>query len=133
LVGFVDHKIKTISIVLAMNAPEDSVSSSDGFVRGIAGVEDQVRECRRRTGQVVSYIGEWHSHPEGCSSQPSSYDCRQLNYLINVMARDGAPAILLIVSGDTITISLDQSTTTVELSAFRGKRKRSIDCQTSRA
>jgi len=60
LVGFVDHKIKTISIVLAMNAPEDSVSSPDGFIRGIAGVEDQVSECRRRTGQVVSYIGEWH-------------------------------------------------------------------------
>ena len=131
LVGFVDHKIKTISIVLAMNAPEDSVSSSDGFVRGIAGVEDQVSECRRRTGQVVSYIGEWHSHPEGCSSRPSSYDCRQLNYLMSVMARDGAPAIILIVSGDMITISLDQSTATVELSAFRGKR--SIDCQTSRA
>lgn len=116
LVGFVDHKIRTISIVLAMNAPEDSVSSPYGFVRGIAGVEEQVRECRRRTGQVVSYIGEWHSHPEDCSSQPSSDDRRQLKYLSEVMARDGTPAIVLIVSRSTITVSLEQSNATVEFS-----------------
>jgi hypothetical protein len=38
------------------------------------------------------------------------------------VVRDSAPAIVLIVSGDTITISLNQSTAAAELSAFRGKR-----------
>lgn len=122
LVGFVDQKIKTVSIVLAMNAPEDSISSPYGFVRGILGVEEQVSECRRRTGQVVSYIGEWHSHPEGCSSQPSPDDRDQLKHLSDLMARDGAPAVVLIVSRDTVTVSLDQSTTTVYLPPFRGNR-----------
>lgn len=118
LLGFVDQKIKTISVVLARPAPEDSTATPQEFLRGTAGVEGDIDECRRRTGGIVSYLGEWHSHPRGCKSDPSTHDRKQLDYLENVMARDGSPAISMIVSDSTISVSLGQQTTTVELSFF---------------
>lgn len=118
LLGFVDQKIKTISVVLARPAPEDSTATPQEFLRGTAGVEGDIDECRRRTGGIVSYLGEWHSHPRGCKSDPSTHDRKQLDYLEDVMARDGSPAISMIVSDSTISVSLGQQTTTVELSFF---------------
>ena len=118
LLGFVDQKIKTISVVLARPAPEDSTATPKEFLRGTAGVEGDIDECRRRTGGIVSYLGEWHSHPRGCKSDPSTHDRKQLDYLEDVMARDGSPAISMIVSDSTISVSLGQQTTTVELSFF---------------
>lgn len=118
LVGFIDQKIKTISVVLARPAPEDSVSTPKEFLRGTAGVEEDIDECRRRTGGIVSYLGEWHSHPRGYPSDLSTHDRIQLDYLEDVMARDGNPAISMIVSDSTISVSLGQQTTTVELSFF---------------
>lgn len=118
LLGFVDQKIKTISVVLARSAPEGSTSTHQGFVRGTAGVKEDIDECRIRTGGIVSYIGEWHSHPRGCKSDPSTHDRKQLDYLEDVMARDGSPAISMIVSDSTLSVSLGQQTTTVELSSL---------------
>lgn len=116
LLGFVDHKIKSIAIVLAMKAPEDSLSTPHSFARGVEGLLDQISECHRRTGRMVSYIGEWHSHPASCSSEPSSHDRRQLQYLTDAMAEDGAPAIALIISERSITVSLEAASTTIDLS-----------------
>jgi len=116
LLGFVDQKVKTISLVLARCAPENSTSTPTKFVRGTLGVEHDIEECHRRTGRIVSYIGEWHSHPNGCSAEPSSDDHQQLEYVADVMARDGTPAIVMIVSDSSISVSLDEHTTTVALS-----------------
>lgn len=104
LLGYYDFNVNSIVVVDALPSPEDSESSPVMFERGVAGLAAEVEEVSRRTGGVVEYIGEWHSHPPRCSSRPSKADMRQLAYLTQKMADDGLPAISLIVGEDEIQI-----------------------------
>lgn len=110
LLGFVDFKLKTIALVLAVNAPVDSVSSHYGFIRGTLGLQEQLDECHKRTANIVSYIGEWHSHPVDCSASLSFDDGVQLSHLTGVMERDGRPVMVLIVSDTEISVSIGDVT-----------------------
>nr|WP_302685133.1 Mov34/MPN/PAD-1 family protein [Pseudomonas syringae] len=58
---------------------------------------EALKEAAERTGGMVSYIGDWHSHPPGHSAAPSQHDLIQLAHLALGMADDGLPAIQLIV------------------------------------
>ncbi|WP_196215526.1 Mov34/MPN/PAD-1 family protein [Piscirickettsia salmonis] len=110
LLGFIDYKIKTICVVLATNAPGDSISSPHEFMRGMADLKDNLDECYNKTANVVSYIGEWHSHPNSYSATPSSSDKTQLKYLSDVMGREGLPGIMVIISEQNISVSIDDIT-----------------------
>jgi len=98
LVGYHDFNINHIVIVDARPAPEDSDSSTSSFQRGLKNVTQDLDFIRVTTNSHVDYIGEWHSHPKGCSSSPSSLDIEQLEGLSNMLAEDGLPAISMIVS-----------------------------------
>jgi integrative and conjugative element protein (TIGR02256 family) len=97
LLGYWDLNLDAIVLVDALAAPPDSNADSTSFVRGSEGLLNQVIETRRRTANVVSYIGEWHSHPPGASSNPSMTDMAQLAILAQQMSNDGLPVISLIV------------------------------------
>lgn len=98
LVGVVDQKLRTITIVDASDAPPDSSADATSFVRGTEGSEDFVSRCEVLTGQMVSYVGEWHSHPAGHTADPSQTDIKLLATLGMRLAEDGAPALIAIVS-----------------------------------
>lgn len=98
LVGYHDFNINHIFIVDARPAPEDSESSISAFQRGLKGVAEDLDHIRKSTNGHVDYIGEWHSHPEGCSSLPSQLDLIQLADLANTLAADGLPAVSMIIS-----------------------------------
>lgn len=100
LLGYYDFLEGIVVIVDAMEAPPDSKSSPVEFERGKEGVASSVDEATRRTGGVVRYLGEWHSHPRGASTRPSTDDRMQIAQLTLAMANDGLPALQLIV-GDT--------------------------------
>ncbi|ABA74773.1 Mov34/MPN/PAD-1 family protein [Pseudomonas fluorescens] len=51
----------------------------------------------KRTAGVVDYVGEWHSHPDGCSARPSDYDDHLLDTLHRQMIAEGLPALMIIV------------------------------------
>lgn len=104
LLGYYDFNINSIVVVDALPSPADSESSPVMFERGVAGLAAKMEEISKRTGGVVDYVGEWHSHPPRCSSRPSKADMRQLVYLAQKMADDGLPAISLIVGEDEIQI-----------------------------
>lgn len=97
LLGYYDFNVNSLCIVDALPAPPDSVATGGSFERGVAGVAEAVEEARRRTAGVVSYVGEWHSHPPGHSADPSQDDIYQLIYLALGMGDDGLPAVSLIV------------------------------------
>lgn len=97
LLGFIDHKIKRICIVAVVAAPFDSEETSTSFVRGTKGVIDIITEAQRRTAGIVTYLGEWHSHPQGCRAKPSGLDLKLLNYLGEQLAEDGQPGLMAIV------------------------------------
>lgn len=107
LLGTIDQKLRTITIVDASDAPPDSSADATSFVRGEGG-QDIVSRCEELTGGMVSYIGEWHSHPEGHSSEPSATDVVLLATLASRLAADGIPALMAIVSERGVGVSLGE-------------------------
>jgi len=104
LLGYHDFNVGAIVLVDALPAPPDSRASPRHFERGIAGLEEAVREVSSRTAGIVGYVGEWHSHPRGHSSAPSRDDLIQLAEISLGMHGDGLPALQLIVGERDIQV-----------------------------
>ena len=58
----------------ALPAPPDSVKDSVSFGRGVEGLNESVKTAQELTGNIVSYIGEWHTHPHNFPADPQQ--CR---------------------------------------------------------
>ncbi|UYK75265.1 Mov34/MPN/PAD-1 family protein [Xanthomonas sacchari] len=109
LVGVIDQVLRTFTLVDASAAPVDSVADTVSFVRGKEGSQAYVDRCELLTTGMVSYVGEWHAHPEGCSALPSATDVVLLTTLADRLAADGVPALMVIVSADAVSVSLGQA------------------------
>lgn len=103
LLGYYDFNIRRIVVVDALPAPRDSISNRNSFTRGVEDQSEIVENINKKTANVVGYIGEWHSHPNGCSSFPSKEDIIQLCELSSNLAEEGLPAIQFIVSEQEIS------------------------------
>lgn len=97
LLGYHDLNLGEAVIVDVLPPPPDSRHSTGHFERGVEGLLESYSEVQRRTGNVVGYLGEWHSHPPGHSARQSPEDLLQLFKLALGMADDGLPVIQLIV------------------------------------
>jgi len=107
LFGIVDQKAKTITLVKACSAPEKSDSTPTSFKRGEYQSNELLNNSLERTGGVVTYVGEWHSHPRGLSPQQSQADIHQLSFLNTALKEDGLPALMLIVSDMSFAFYID--------------------------
>jgi len=56
-----------------------------------------VQRTETRTGGNLTYIGEWHSHPDGASVVPSQDDMKAFNWLSSNMQSAGLPPLMIIV------------------------------------
>ena len=109
ILGYIDQKLKAIYIVDVLKAPSDSEASETGFTRGVQGLETVLKEVTRRTANIVSYIGEWHSHPAFTSPYPSNADRDLIEELARTLALDGQPALMIIVgAAEEISISVKE-------------------------
>jgi|LNAP01.1.fsa_nt_gb integrative and conjugative element protein (TIGR02256 family) len=106
LVGVIDQKLRTITVVDACDAPADSQEEAHSFVRGTEGGQAYVARCERLTAGMVEYVGEWHSHPKGHSVRPSGTDLVLLETLTLRLHEDGIPALMVIVSEEDFGVSL---------------------------
>ena len=97
LLGYFDLRNASVYLVDVLPEPADSQGDPSGFTRGIDGLSTAVQRVSERTGGIVSYVGEWHSHPPGSSAQPSTADMYQMTSLACALHRDGLPALMLIV------------------------------------
>ncbi|MEB5705849.1 Mov34/MPN/PAD-1 family protein [Pantoea anthophila] len=61
-------------LVDVISAPSDRVASPTHFVRGLMRQEQALEMARHLTANVVDYVGEWHSHPQGYSARASRDD-----------------------------------------------------------
>ena len=97
LLGYFDLTLGHIYIVDALPPPPDSDGDATGFTRGISGLQDAVQRAQERTGGIVTYVGEWHSHPPKTSTKPSLADIYLLAHLAGELQADGFPAVMLII------------------------------------
>ena len=98
LIGSFDmirHKVYLVDTILS---PTDSEEYPTAYIRGIEGVGEKLAEVGLRTANNLEYVGEWHSHPEGCSVDPSIDDKELFAWLTQNMSGQSRPAIMLIVS-----------------------------------
>ncbi len=106
ILGYIDQATHRIYVVNVLDAPFDSTESCSSFVRGTKGLLDILKETSRRTAGIVTYLGEWHSHPPKCGAMPSCLDISLLDYLGSQLATDGRPALMAIVGEKEISFML---------------------------
>jgi proteasome lid subunit RPN8/RPN11 len=97
LVGFVSIKTKTVYVTRALPAPPDSVGGAGRFLRGAEGVSEEFTRIAERTGDVLHYVGDWHSHPAGGPGL-SRTDQRAANDLRRDLGAVPLPAHLVVAT-----------------------------------
>lgn len=97
LVGTHDMQRKIVYIADCSPAPPDSEEWPTGFIRGYRGLNLLRKKIKKQTGDQLDSIGEWHSHPVGCSVKPSQTDRDFFDWLSDRMKVDGLPPLMLIV------------------------------------
>ena len=97
LIGNFDTLNRVCSIVDFIPSPPDSVEWPVSYIRGCRGLRDRVDEVQRRTLGQITYVGEWHSHPDGIAASPSNEDLKAFSWIDAHMGRESLPAIMLIV------------------------------------
>lgn len=117
LFGIIDQKDKSITLVKACPAPDNSISSPASFMRGAYEQPDILENCHERTAGVVTYVGDWHSHPKGCAALPSHDDIAQLEFLSDSLQAEGMPALMLIISDTSLGLYIDGQGITVDFEA----------------
>lgn len=103
LMGAFDLASRRIYVAGALDAPADSNASETGFTRGLDGLEEEIRRRRDLVNGQLDYVGEWHSHPEGCDSKPSPTDERAYTELSRRMRLAGYPETMLVMSESDVT------------------------------
>lgn len=98
LIGSVDLQRRRIYVVLSIPSPPDSIEWPTTYIRGCVGLAQQVRDIDLITSGELVYVGEWHSHPQGHSTAPSSTDREALAQLTVLRSFDGLPALMAIVA-----------------------------------
>ncbi len=103
LLGYADQAHRLLYVVDVLPSPPDSEEWPRSYIRGCVGLKEAVDAIGRRTGNVIAYLGEWHSHPEGSTCNPSPADLEFLAWLKDHMYRDGMPALMAIVGSGGVS------------------------------
>lgn len=89
LIGMANYKTCTIHVFDIIEQPADSLASHTRFTRGIKMLPELIEEYKNKTGGIIGYIGEWHSHPMNLESLSSIdketiSELQQMNRLIPI-------------------------------------------------
>lgn len=97
LLGAWDLPRHVAYLVDTIPAPPDSEERKDLFIRGNEGLRTLVTEAGARTGGMIRYLGEWHSHPDNYGTVPSDDDHNVFRWLYKKTQEDGYPPVMAIV------------------------------------
>lgn len=115
LIGATDAWNRVIHVAAHISDFADSAGTPTSFQRGLAGLPHKLEEVARHTHGALSYIGEWHSHPDGATANPSGADMLQLVGLAETLRIDGRPAVSLIISREDEAVLLGRFESTEDL------------------
>lgn len=96
LVGVANYKTRVIHVFDSIDAPKDSIAGSSCFYRGIEKMPEKINEIKKRTGGLIGYIGEWHSHPFG-PNELSNQDKSNIDKLKKINNKVPIPTLSIIV------------------------------------
>lgn len=102
LLGFAHRKRRITYVTRVLTAPPDSHGSPIHFVRGTEGLVDAVARVEARTGGLVGYVGDWHTHPKG-GPRPSPTDLATKEKFLPENRREGMPTMIVIATPGQVT------------------------------
>lgn len=94
LIGGYDISRKIVYIVDTIPSPPDSKEWPTLYIRGSSGLAKEVERVTAVTDGQLEYVGEWHSHPDGCSCLPSDDDLKVFAWLTENMDDAGLPSLM---------------------------------------
>lgn len=97
LLGSWDLQRGIVYVVAMIPSPDDSEERPTSYIRGCRGLESAVSDAMAKTGGQLQYLGEWHSHPDGHSAEPSEDDCKLFDWVREYTTQDGYPPVMFIV------------------------------------
>jgi integrative and conjugative element protein (TIGR02256 family) len=106
IAGTWDRDRNIIYVVGHFDPPPDSHHEPTGFIRGTVGVHRTIQQVESATAGNMTYIGEWHTHPPGYTSKPSSDDHHLLRWVHDALQWSDAPALILIAGEDGFRVVL---------------------------
>jgi len=100
LLGSVFLYPKTVVITDIIEAPPDSVETPTLFRLGVEGLEQKIKNIEKRTNGKVTYLGTWHSHPQGGKVSPTDEGTfRKLLFV-----RNYEPTVCLIIKENEVVM-----------------------------
>jgi integrative and conjugative element protein (TIGR02256 family) len=117
LIGSVDMERRFAYLVGHIPAPSDSKGWSTGYVRGSYGLQRAVATLCDNAGGHIKYIGEWHSHPDGATTDPSIDDKNAYRWFADALADESRPPIMLIVGKHDVRCVIDLIEVSLSLAA----------------
>jgi integrative and conjugative element protein (TIGR02256 family) len=104
LLGGFDQDKRIVYLVDVIPSPKDSDEWPTHYIRGTEGLQRAVAEAGKRTDNLLQYVGEWHSHPDGYATDPSKDDKQLFRWLEEHAARDSSPPVMIIVGEKDIRV-----------------------------
>jgi len=101
LVGRLNPRKKIVYVTRLVRAPADSRGTPYFFIRGTERLPEVLEHVERRTGGLLTYVGEWHTHPMG-GSDLSDTDKEAVIKLRSILDPAGLPTLVTIVTPDGI-------------------------------
>lgn len=102
LLGKIDFDAKTIYISCVLSSPPDSKEWPFAYIRGVRGLDREIKRIGSVTKGEITYVGEWHSHPKGASIRPSKDDKISLKWLADIQSSIGYPGLLAIIGDENL-------------------------------
>jgi hypothetical protein len=96
-IGAFDFERKIVYVVDTVPSPPDSTEWPVLYIRGCQGLPERLQQIDQMTVGMLQYVGEWHSHPDCCSTSPSADDSKVFQWLYEHMRVDGLPPMMAIV------------------------------------
>lgn len=94
LIGGYDLSRKIVYVVDTIPSPPDSKEWPTLYIRGSKGLAREVKRITTVTDGQLEYVGEWHSHPDGCPCLPSEDDLKVFAWLTQNMDDAGLPSLM---------------------------------------
>ena len=107
LIGSFDYKQKICYIVDSIDSIEDSEEYPCAFVRGSKGLSKKLNDISEITFDNLTYIGEWHSHPNDNTNQ-STEDKKLMDSIVDYNRTNSSPGCMIIVGETHISVYLEE-------------------------
>lgn len=104
--GTYDKDRNRLYVVYMIPAPEDSVEAGTSYIRGVKGLSKKIERIKKRTGDQILYLGEWHSHPKDCGNEPSPSDKQLFLDMSRQMSLHDYPFVMGILSDEGLNLKV---------------------------